>query len=147
IGAAAEPPGGPFDAVVERHLLWTTPDPVAALSSWHGVAPGGRLVLFEGIWRREGPAERARGYAADLLRKMLAVPHDHHAAYDPDVFASLPLAGAGSPLPLLEAVATAGWRAIRLERLRDVEWARRMAIRLPLGWIETRPQFALVADG
>src|SRR5205814_8988919 len=28
---AVEPPPGPFDAVVERHVLWTTPDPVAAL--------------------------------------------------------------------------------------------------------------------
>src|SRR5438105_9122182 len=68
VGAADEPPDGPFEAVVERHLLWTTPDPSAALSSWHRVAPSGRLVLFEGIWRRDGAGTRARGGAADALR-------------------------------------------------------------------------------
>jgi hypothetical protein len=33
-----------------------------------------------------------------------------------------------------------------MERLRDVEWARRMAAPWPLGWLETVPQFAIVAD-
>src|SRR3954454_13417603 len=31
---AEEPPAGPFDAVVERHVLWTVPDPVVALRAW-----------------------------------------------------------------------------------------------------------------
>jgi SAM-dependent methyltransferase len=30
---AEEPPPGPFDAVIERHLLWTLPDPGAALAA------------------------------------------------------------------------------------------------------------------
>ena len=41
---AASPPGGPFDAVVERHLLWTLPDPGAALVAWRQAAPTGRLA-------------------------------------------------------------------------------------------------------
>jgi SAM-dependent methyltransferase len=146
VGPADDPPPGPFDAVVERHLLWTTPDPGSALSAWRRVAPSGRLMVFEGIWRRDGAAARARGWASDALRKVLAVPHDHHAAYDPDLLAALPLAGAPSPLPLVQAVTDAGWRRIRIERLGDVEWARRMALPFPLGWLETRPQFAVVAD-
>ena len=39
------------ELVVERHLLWTLPDPVAALAEWRRVLePGGRLVCFEGRW-------------------------------------------------------------------------------------------------
>ena len=34
VGSASEPPPGPFDVVVERHVLWTIPDPVGALRSW-----------------------------------------------------------------------------------------------------------------
>ena len=42
---------GSVDAVLARHLLWTLPDPLAALARWvRLVRPGGRLVLVEGRW-------------------------------------------------------------------------------------------------
>ncbi|RKN37777.1 class I SAM-dependent methyltransferase [Streptomyces hoynatensis] len=53
VGDAAAPPTGSrrFDVVLARHLLWTLPDPAAALSAWVGrLRPGGRLVLVEGRW-------------------------------------------------------------------------------------------------
>jgi SAM-dependent methyltransferase len=146
VGPATDPPPGPFDAVVERHLLWTTPDPVAALSAWRRSAPAGRLVVYEGIWRRDGAVARVTGWTSEVLRKLLAVPRDHHAGYDPELLAALPLAGAPSPHPLIQAVGDAGWRAIRIERLRDVEWARRIALPFALGWLESRPQFAVLAE-
>ena len=41
---------------VERHLLWTLPDPGAALAEWRRVvAPGGRIVCFEGQWDHDEP--------------------------------------------------------------------------------------------
>jgi SAM-dependent methyltransferase len=58
-GDAADPvPGGRdrFDVVLARHLLWTLPDPGAALRTWAGlVRPGGRLVLVEGRWGAAAP--------------------------------------------------------------------------------------------
>ncbi|MGH3387517.1 MAG: class I SAM-dependent methyltransferase [Actinomadura sp.] len=53
VGDAADPPspGHEVDVVLARHLLWTLPDPVAALHRWIALArPGGRLVLIEGRW-------------------------------------------------------------------------------------------------
>jgi SAM-dependent methyltransferase len=53
IGDAAQPPspGGGFDVVIARHLLWTLPDPAATLRRWIDLAhPGGRIVLIEGRW-------------------------------------------------------------------------------------------------
>jgi hypothetical protein len=88
-----------------------------------------------------------QGAAGVALRGLLGTRHDHHASYDQDLLASLPLAGAPSPRPLLEAVAAAGWRSVRIERLRDVEWARRGLVPFPLGWLEHHPQFAVIADG
>lgn len=53
VGDAAEPPlaDASYDVVLARHLLWTLPDPAAALRRWARLLrPGGRLVLIEGRW-------------------------------------------------------------------------------------------------
>jgi SAM-dependent methyltransferase len=147
VGPATEPPDGPFDAVVERHLLWTTPDPAAALSAWRRSAPGGRLLLFEAIIGRGSGLVRARDWLAHTIRRGLGTGHDHHAPYDPEILASLPLAGATTLGPLLDAVGAAGWSGVRVERLRDVEWAWRRSAGPVLGWLELVPRFAVLADG
>ncbi|WAL70365.1 class I SAM-dependent methyltransferase [Kitasatospora sp. YST-16] len=59
VGDASRPPTGDgrYDAVLCRHLLWTLPDPHAALREWAArLRPGGRLVLVEGRWREAGAA-------------------------------------------------------------------------------------------
>jgi ubiquinone/menaquinone biosynthesis C-methylase UbiE len=146
VGAAQEPPTGPFDVVMERHLLWTTPDPAGALRAWRAVAPQGRLALYEGIFDRSGARARVRDVLVKGTRRVLRIPSDHHGQYSAELLASLPLARARSPIPLIEAVRDAGWRRIRMERLRDVEWARRIASPPVLGWLESAERFAILAD-
>jgi SAM-dependent methyltransferase len=146
VAPATEPPPGPFDAVVERHLLWTVPDPVAALAAWREVAPTGRLVSYEGVFGGRDLASRARRLAAGTVRRLLRVPPDHHGSYEPDLLAALPLVGRMGPGAMLEVATRAGWSRIRVERLRDVEWARRLAAPPLLGPLETVPFFALLAQ-
>ncbi|GAA2143522.1 class I SAM-dependent methyltransferase [Kitasatospora kazusensis] len=60
VGDAASPPTGGerFDVLLARHLLWTLPEPEAALREWIGrLRPGGRLVLVEGRWRESGQGD------------------------------------------------------------------------------------------
>ncbi len=146
VGSATEPPLGPFDAVMERHVLWTLPDPVAALRAWRNVAPAGRLVIFEGVWGSSRLAQKAKDVAAAAVRKLLREPPDHHAPYPEEVLRELPFARMPTPAPLVEAVYEAGWRAVRMRRLRDVEWAARLHEPPVLGWLEHLPRFALIAD-
>jgi SAM-dependent methyltransferase len=57
VGDAAAPPVGDerFDVVLERHVVWSLPDPHAALAHWVSLTrPGGRLVLVEGRWWTAG---------------------------------------------------------------------------------------------
>lgn len=57
VGDAAMPPTGAqrFDVLLSRHLVWTLPDPRAALAEWvTRLRPGGRLVLVEGVWSDMG---------------------------------------------------------------------------------------------
>jgi hypothetical protein len=129
---------------MERHVLWTLPDPVVALRAWRGVA--GRLVLFEGVWGETDPVQRSKDLAAHVMRRLIRTPPDHHAPYPEDVLAQLPLARRASAVPMVEAVWEAGWRGVRIKRLRDVEWAAKLHEGWPLGWLEHRPRYALVAD-
>lgn len=88
---------GSFDLVVERHVLWTLPDPARALASWQALLrPGGRLALIEGAWW-------------DMQ------PHDEYTA----IHDRLPLFGgrpAATLIPLLEA---AGFAAPHVTPLMD----------------------------
>jgi SAM-dependent methyltransferase len=146
IAPADRPPEGPFDAVVERNMLWTNPDPVGTLAAWReATVPGGRLLLLEGL-HRAGLLDQLQQAASRALRRLLSVPHDHHAHYDEELEAELPLAGRTSPAALIEAAQAAGWRAVRLERLRDVEWARRSLSPRLIHIVESIPLFALAAD-
>ena len=73
--------------------------------------------------------------------------HDHHhAPYPEEVLAQLPLAEMTSPVPLIEMVREAGWTRLRIQRLRDVEWAAMQHDPWPLGWLEARARYALIAD-
>jgi SAM-dependent methyltransferase len=142
---AEEPPAGPFDAVIERHLLWTLPDPAAALAAWRAVAPEGRLVLFEGLWGGADPVEQLRGQAREGLRRLRGEADHHHDRYHPAVVEELPLAGGTHPDRVVELVEAAGWGPARLERLRDIEWAQLLGLPPSSRLLGVTPRFAVVA--
>ncbi len=144
-GPAESPPEGPFDAVVERHVLWTMPDPAGALAAWRAATrPGGRLVLLEGSWGGEGPFVAAAEALAGLIQRAYGIDEHHHDVYPDDL--PLPLQGMRSPEPYLDAVAAAGWSRIRIARLRDVEWTIARRQPWPLGILTQRPRYAIVAE-
>lgn len=144
---ADQPPPGPFDVIMERHVLWTLPDPAKALAALRAVAaPNGRLVSFEGMWGQNGLADQARRRAGKLVRQALRVPGDHHRHYEPELVAQIPFAGGTTAAGLLAAIDQGGWRNARLERMRDVEWARSLQERPLLRPFEGVPLFAIVAE-
>lgn len=147
VGPATEPPPGPYEAVVERHVLWTLPDPVAALAAWRVAAPGGRLVLYEGFWGGADLLAGARRLALRAARAALQAREvGHHSEYEPAVRARLPLSGGMTADAVLATAARAGWRRARLERLRDVEWAERLLDHPVIGWLSTAPRFAVLLE-
>jgi SAM-dependent methyltransferase len=143
---AAHPPAGSFDAVIERHLVWTLPDPAGALAAWHAVAPDGRLVLIEGSWTGRGASAadqmRARGRAfAELIRR--SAP-DHHGSYTARMSAALPYRSGLTPDEAVALVEASPWGRARIERLRDVEWAVTEGLGV-LSLLGTYPRWAVIA--
>ena len=44
-------PPASFDVLLERHVIWTLPQPERALGAWLSILrPGGRICLIEGNW-------------------------------------------------------------------------------------------------
>jgi ubiquinone/menaquinone biosynthesis C-methylase UbiE len=53
LGDAEAPPqdGAPYDVILERHVIWTLPQPGEAVRGWLALLkPGGLLVLIEGMF-------------------------------------------------------------------------------------------------
>lgn len=144
---ALHPPKGEFAAVVERHLLWTLPDPAAALVAWHAAAPGGRLVLIEGSWGAHDASvpEQLRIRARVLANKIRRPAPDHHAHYSERMNAALPFHGGLTPADAVTLVEASPWGQTRIERLRDVEWAMTEGRGLLDSLLGTHPRWAVLA--
>jgi SAM-dependent methyltransferase len=142
---AASPPDGPFDAVVERHLLWTLPDPAAALAAWRQAVPTGRLVLIEGTWGETSGIPAVQAEARRLARRIRGHEPGHHGHYTDRVVSALPHANGITPAEMVSLVEASPWGRARLERLRDVEWATLEGRSLLDQLLGTNPRWAVTA--
>lgn len=142
---AASPPDGPFDAVVERHLLWTLPDPAAALAAWRRAVPTGRLVLVEGTWGKTTGIPAVQAEARRLARRFRGAEPGHHGHYTDRVVSALPHANGITPAEMVSLVEASPWGRARLERLRDVEWATLEGRSLLDQLLGTNPRWAVTA--
>ena len=140
---AHEPPEGPFDAVTARLLVWMLPDPAATLAAWRRVAPLGRLAVFEGLWGSADPAQARRQQARAALARLRRTPAHHHSTDDPQI--KQLFSDGARPDDICAAVSAGGWPAVRLERLRDVEWTQLIALPPAERLLGTVPWYAVAA--
>ncbi len=145
--SADEVPREDFDVVMSRHLLWTLPDPEAALRVWRAASPGGRLLLVESVWGDgQSGADRLRTHGRRLARRLAAAPPGHHAHYDESITSALPFAGGLAPERLVDLVQRAGWRTPRVRRLAGVEWILARKLPWPERLFGTQAVYALWAS-
>ena len=94
-GDAENPPfeDNIFDAVVNRHLLWTLPHPKIALASWKRVVkPGGKVIVIDGVWDDGKKMTKIRRSLSNFLGKIFD-PMPASSNYSEEVSASLPNVG------------------------------------------------------
>ena len=113
---------GMYDAVVNRHLLWTLPHPAEAITEWLRVTkPGGKVIIIDADWYQEDPSVRSSAYRekADKKRK--------EGSYPSELYDVLPLvSGEQTAWELLQQK---GCRVRKDDLLDQVEEAERKMIR------------------
>jgi len=98
LGDAVEPamPAGSFDAVVNRHLLWTLREPVHAMSKWRDLLrPSGVLLCFDGFWFGSAPSDEE--------------PEPFRRHYTTSTRSALPFMHSTSVEPIIAAMEEAGF--------------------------------------
>ncbi len=138
-------PDTTWDAVVSRHLVWTLPDPLAALRAWRAAAPAGRLVLVDWSDALGHPLSVGVGgrRLVWIARRILKTAP---TGYSQDLRARLPLQRGPSPDQLVSLLVQAGWNAPRLERLADVDWIMARELSWPSRLVGLPPRFLVWAD-
>ncbi|MFD2264039.1 class I SAM-dependent methyltransferase [Lacibacterium aquatile] len=138
-GDAEDPmvPQGGFDAVVNRHLVWTLPNPSQALTSWRRLLkPGGRLLIIDGEWTDRRLLWRIRTKLAEKLAARMGQPPrpniaDAGSPYA-QISAHLPFRGEGAPAEaVMGLVAEAGFADVSRDAMAAIVRAQRKAADLP----------------
>ena len=81
-----------FDAVVNRHLLWTLPNPDKAIAEWSRVLKtGGRMVIIDGVWSDKSLKSRMKQFFARLLI-LVTERYNPWNRYDSNMQKQLPFA-------------------------------------------------------
>ncbi len=127
---------GSFDLVVNRHLLWTLPNPGIALKEWHRVLKtGGRLLIIDGIWDDKQFSTQIRRSLGNGLTRLMERGDTHHRSYDSDLRSQLPHDGGVPKEAALAYLRDAGFSGMKFQDLmyiRDMQrqrqaWYRRIA--------------------
>ena len=122
-GDAEQPPfpEGAFDVVINRHVLWTLPNPLAATQSWNRVLkPGGKAVIIDGMWNDGSLGTRMRRLVSNALVLLMEGKNPANNAYSSDLNRALPNAGGTPPERAREYISGAGFRNIDLIDLIDI---------------------------
>ncbi|HEY7295049.1 MAG TPA: class I SAM-dependent methyltransferase [Dehalococcoidia bacterium] len=112
-GDAVEPdfPAASFDAITNRHFIWTLREPVRAFRNWlRLLRPGGRVVSIDGFWF----AQAGDGAATDEGPNLF----DQH--YTPETRAALPAMQLTTVEPIVGLFEAAGFASVTIGDLAAV---------------------------
>jgi ubiquinone/menaquinone biosynthesis C-methylase UbiE len=126
-------PSEKYDAVVCRHLVWTLPNPSAALEDWFRVLrPGGRLLIVDGDWVRLPLFGRLKHRLGRVLMKLMGKAPEHidWAAHD-SIMRQVHFRDGLRPAPLSFLLESAGFTGVEVGSIANIRRAQRKAAGFP----------------
>lgn len=125
-----------FDVIVNRHLLWTLPNPEVALKDWHRVLnTGGVVLIIDGVWNDKSLPTRAKIWMSNVLTRIFEPEDTHHKSYDRALREQLPHDGGVPKETMLSYLDRAGFARMQFRDLmyiREIQkpelpWYRRLS--------------------
>jgi len=109
-----------FDAVVNRAVLWTLPNPKKALSEWKRVLkPGGKLCFFLHEPHHNGLTQRFRRQLGNVLILFIERRNPWHSLYNKKL-GELPFRGGAEPSAITMLLDDAGFEQVSAEPMREI---------------------------
>lgn len=107
-------PDNTFDVVINRHLLWTLPDPEKAIKDWYRVLKsGGRVVILDGNFRNDSLYQKLWRYCISVpLILITERKNPFHQRYSKDLERQLPMRQRERPQADIDLFNNAGFRDI-----------------------------------
>ncbi|PKM48078.1 MAG: class I SAM-dependent methyltransferase [Firmicutes bacterium HGW-Firmicutes-8] len=122
-------PDSCMDVVVNRHLLWTLPDPQKALAEWLRVLkPGGRIIVINGVWGSIGVWAKAKRLIGNIMIMLAERRNPWKDGYSNEVTKQLPLYGDVPPEEILKLMQETGIGDLHMVPMRLVEQTENAAM-------------------
>ena len=117
---------GTFDLVINRHLLWTIPNPKVAINEWsRAVRSGGKIMLIDGMWHDPTIDMRLRRFIGRMINFMTEKRNPcMFTSYYSKIKDELPFFNGNASNNIVDLFTEAGLKNIsvdNLERLKEFE--------------------------
>ncbi|EHP89178.1 class I SAM-dependent methyltransferase [Methanotorris formicicus] len=116
---------GEFDVVVNRHLLWTLPNPQKAINEWSRVVrPRGKVVAIDGKWMEKTFEEKIRKFIGQIAIMIYQKrnPWNSKSIYEKEeINKKLPFYGGSNPEDIVNLFKNANLTNISVKNLK---WIR-----------------------
>lgn len=113
---------GSFDALVNRAVLWTLPDPKKAIAEWRRVLkPGGKLCFFLHEPHPDGVADRVRRHLGNLFILIAERRNPWNTLYDgKKLGVELPFRGGVEPSVITKLLEESGLKNVSAEPMVEI---------------------------
>jgi len=123
---------GYFDALVNRAVLWTLPDPKKAIAEWRRVLkPGGKLCFFLHEPHPNGVADRVRRHFGNLFILIAERRNPWNSLYDgKKMGVELPFRGGVEPSVITKLLEESGLKNVSAEPMLEIGILKREGLPL-----------------
>lgn len=126
-----------FDVIINRHLLWTLPNPEKAFSNWYRILkPSGVLIVIDGIWNDDSMIHNLRKKISFKIASIAEEhPHGKSTHYSDELSSNLPNMGGLSKEKTAFYFKNAGFEDISVieldsiikEQRKNMKWYQKIA--------------------